>query len=151
MGDSHDVDVARPGANFAYVRVRNRTRLQLDQVRVRLFRLPREATQSSACWVGSFEGDPSPGSGVPIGPIAAGARAVAEIPIDIPADPDTAMPATGKGVILLAMANVSDAAGNVLEPFPDIAAITDVAASLRFFAEGPLAASAALRGLRFRP
>jgi hypothetical protein len=49
----------------------------------------------------------------------------------------------------MAIANVTGAAGVELDPFPDLATVTDLGSFWRFFLSAPLANNAAMRALRF--
>ena len=66
-------------------------------------------------------------------------------------DPDPANTSAYKGFVLLAMASVVDAAGAVLDPYPDLHDVTDLESFWRFFRSGPLANNVAVRALRFQP
>lgn len=133
-------DRVHPGNNFIYVRVLNRTEVAVN-ANVRVFQVPT--------------GNPVPGtSWIPVG----GPAAVAAIPpkgwkfASIPwagvTDPDPANP-DYKVFTLVAVANVTDGAGIELDPFPDLATVTDLDNFWRFFLSAPLANNAAMRGLRF--
>ena len=152
----HEANVVRPGQNFVYVRVNNRTQSVVPRSTVRLFQIPRAlfATRPVAT-----AGAPTPLTLAPVAPpagvtinnIAAGGFGIAEFRFTPAADPDPEAAAGSKGLIFLAIANVTDAAGTELDPFPDLVDITDVTSFWRFFTGAPLATNAALRALRFTP
>ena len=150
----HEDNVVRPGVNFIYVRVTNRTQTAIPISNVRLFQIPRVRFSTAP-------GTPlpapvpltqvGPAAGIPINAIPAGDWGIAEFSFTPDPDPDPQSPAGGKGVIFLAMANVTDAAGVELDPFPDLQDIVDVTSFFRFFTGAPLATNAAMRALRFTP
>jgi hypothetical protein len=150
----HEDNVVRPGVNFVYVRVTNRTQTAIPISNVRLFQIPRvrfstvPATPLPAPVPLTQIG---PAAGQPINNIPPGDWGIAEFSFTPDADPDPQSPAGGKGVILLATANVTDAAGAELDPFPDLQDIVDVTSFFRFFTGAPLATNAAMRALRFTP
>ena len=142
---SHADDRVRAGPNFIYVRVNNRTQTVIPNSTVRLFQIPRSALSTpGAPWNAV-----APVAGVVINNIPAAGSGIAEFPFTPAADPDPDASAGSKGLIFLAMANVTDAAGVELDPFPDLGDITDVASFWRFFTGAPLASNAAMRALRF--
>lgn len=152
LSDAHAGDVARDGNNFVYVRVTNRTQQVVPRSVVRLFRVLRRAMTTAG---------PDGANWREILPVAvltnipAGGSAMAEFPMPLNLagdDPDPDSPTDGKGIILVAMANVTDAAGTtVLDPFPDFADVTDVDSFWRFFNGGALGNNAAMRALPFQP
>lgn len=153
LTDAHAGDVAHGGNNFVYVRVTNRTQQVIPRSVVRLFLVSRTAL-----------GIPGPDGAnwremlptATLTNIAAGGWAVAEFPMNFAAgpanDPDPDNAVGQKGIILVAMANVTDAAGTtVLDPFPDFADITGIDGFWRFFNGGALGNNAAMRALPFTP
>jgi len=147
LAASHAEDRAKPGQNFVYVRVSNRTDAVVPQSTVRLLRIPRASIrQQDATWQ-----PVAPAAGVVLNNIPAHGSLVAEFGFALPPDPDPDGSADGKGIILLAMANAADAAGTEVDPFPDFADITDVSSFWRFFTGAPLGNNAAMRALRFAP
>jgi hypothetical protein len=147
---SHAEDRAKTGQNFVYVRVTNRTETVVPQSSVRLFRIPRSAITNPGAGGASWQ-SVAPAAGVVLNNIPPRGSLVAEFGFALPADPDPDASADGKGIILLAMANTADGAGNELDPFPDFADITDVSSFWRFFTGAPVGNNAALRALRFVP
>ena len=152
LADAHSGDAAHTGANFVYVRVHNRTQVVVPRSTVRLFRISRGAVgvpgPSGLNWK---EVTPA----VVLAGIPAGSPAIAEFSMPLPVapetDPDPDSPTDGKGIILLAMANVVDGAGVEVDPFPDFATVTSVVSFWRFFSGAPLATNSAMRALRFIP
>ena len=152
LAEGHGANAAHLGANFVYVRVTNRTQSEVPRSVVRLFRVVRPAL-----------GVPGPDGAnwkevTPVQvltAIPAGGWAVAEFSMPLPVapetDPDPFNANDAKGIILVAMANVTDAAGAELDPFPDFASVTDVASFWRFFNGGALANNVAMRALRYVP
>ncbi|HEX4934636.1 MAG TPA: hypothetical protein VFV33_15710, partial [Gemmatimonadaceae bacterium] len=153
LTDAHAGDVAHGGNNFVYVRVTNRTQQVIPRSDVRLFRVPRTALATpGANGAGWVELLPV----VTLNNIAAGGWAIAEFPMNFAAgpanDPDPDNAPGQKGIILVAMANVTDAAGTtVLDPFPDFADVADIDGFWRFFNGGALGNNAAMRALPFQP
>jgi len=153
LADAHAGDVARGGNNFVYVRVTNRTKLPIAQSVVRLFRVLRPALTIPGPNGANWREIIAPTATVTN--IAAEGWGIAEFPMPLPDatgdDPDPDNPAGQKGIILVAVANVTDGAGTVLDPFPDFADITDVESFWRFFNGGALGNNAAMRALPFTP
>jgi hypothetical protein len=148
----HEDNVVKPGVNFIYVRVTNRTQTPIPNSTVRLFHAPRAlfaARPGGAAPAALTLTAIPPLPGVAINNIAAGSFGIAEFSFTPAAYPDPEAAAGSKGLIFLAMANVTDGAGVELDPFPDLADITDVASFWRFFTGAPLATNAAMRALRF--
>jgi hypothetical protein len=152
LSDPHASDVARDGNNFVYVRVTNRTQQPVPRSVVRLFRVLRRSMTTAG---------PDGANWREVLPVAvltnipAGGSAMAEFPMPLNLagdDPDPDSPTDGKGIILIAMANVTDAAGTtVLDPFPDFADVSDIDSFWRFFNGGALGKNAAMRALPFQP
>lgn len=153
LADAHAGDVARGGNNFVYVRVTNRTKLPIAQSVVRLFRVLRPALTVPGPNGANWREIIAPTATVTN--IAAEGWGIAEFPMPLPDatgdDPDPDNPVGQKGIILVAVANVTDGAGTVLDPFPDFADITDVESFWRFFNGGALGNNAAMRALPFTP
>jgi hypothetical protein len=158
---THADDRVRAGAtNFVYVKITNRTRTVIPRCVVRLFRIPRAAVTEPAPISAKWTSVPpsaaliDPPAGFILTSIPANGVGIAEFSDAVEADPDPDGTAGGKGVIYLAMAKVTDAAGTTdLDPFPDFAEITkdDVGSFWRFLTGAPLASNAALRALRLAP
>lgn len=152
LTEGHGANAAHAGGNFVYVRVTNRTQAVVPRSVVRLFRVARSALAapgpSGANW---REVTPAQ----VLSAIPAGGWAMAEFSMPLPVapetDPDPENASDAKGILLVAMANVTDAAGAELDPFPDFADVTDVASFWRFFNGGALANNVALRALRYVP
>jgi hypothetical protein len=153
LTDAHAGDVAHGGNNFVYVRVTNRTKQVVPRSVVRVFRVLR-ASMSSAGANGVNWRELLPQA--VLTNIPAEGWAMAEFAMPLPDavgdDPDPDSPAGSKGIILLAMANVTDAAGTTeLDPFPDLADVTDVDTFWRLFGGGALGNNATMRALSYQP
>ncbi|HEU0015296.1 MAG TPA: hypothetical protein VFQ45_16530 [Longimicrobium sp.] len=138
--DAHHLeDRVRPGQNWVYVRVTNRTQVAVN-ARVRLHHTEAASPAPGSAWhaidaVQNVNGIPAGGSGF----------ATFSWPgVD---NPGGAAP----GFTLVAAASVTDAAGAELDPFPDPAAVTGVDEFWRYATREPLANNVAVRSLRFEP
>ncbi len=140
LQDPRAADRVHPGDNTIYVRVFNRTRVPVN-ANVRVFQVPLANPVPGTAW--SPIGGPVPVAGIP-----AGGWKFAVIPWTGVTDPDLGNP-DYKAFTLMAVANVTDAGGAELDPFPDLSTVTDLDGFWRFFLSAPLANNAALRALRF--
>jgi hypothetical protein len=137
--DSHRLeDRVSAGTNHVYVRVTNRTQLAVN-ARVRLFQVPTALPAPGSTWT-QIDVDQ------PVAAIAAGQSGFAHFTWAGVADPGGPYGA----FTLAAVASVVDAAGNVLDAFPDVSTVTGMEEFWRFFTREPLANNAAVRALRFQ-
>jgi hypothetical protein len=140
LQDPRVADRVHPGNNTIYVRVFNRTRVPVN-TNVRVFQVPLANPVPGTAW--NPIGGPVPLAGIP-----AGGWQFATIPWTGVTDPDPGN-ADYKAFTLMAVANVTDAGGAELDPFPDLSTVTDLESFWRFFLSAPLANNAAMRALRF--
>lgn len=137
--DSHRLeDRVSAGTNHVYVRVTNRTQLAVN-ARVRLFQVPTALPAPGSTWT-QIDVDQ------PVAAIAAGQSGFAHFTWAGVVDPGGPYGA----FTLAAVASVVDAAGNVLDAFPDVSTVTGMEEFWRFFTREPLANNAAVRALRFQ-
>lgn len=138
--DAHHLeDRATAGTNHVYVRVTNRTQVPVN-ARVRLFEVPTASPAPGSTWR-RIDTDQA------VNGIPAGQSRFAHFTwtgVAAPAGPYGAF-------TLAAVASVVDAAGNVLDEFPDVRTVTGQEEFWRFFTREPLANNAAVRSLRFAP
>jgi hypothetical protein len=141
--DLHDPrvgDRVRAGTNTIYVRVFNRTRLAAN-ANVRVFQVPTADPVPGTAWTAI-------GGPVAVAAIPSRGWRFATIPWTGVADPDPGNP-DYKAFTLMAVANVTGIGGAELDPFPDLATVTDLGSFWRFFLSAPLANNAAMRAVRF--
>jgi hypothetical protein len=146
LDDQRSSDAVKPGANFIYVRVFNRTRVAVN-AKVKVYSLPLFDLARTSAWTQLPAGAPLE---VVVNAIAPNGWKFATFNWNGVTDPDPANTSAYKGFVLLAMAGVVDAAGAELDPYPDLAQVTDLESFWRFFKGAPLANNAAVRALRFQ-
>jgi hypothetical protein len=145
LDNQRTTDVVRPGANIVYVRVSNRTRTPVN-ARVKLFMLPTFDPARTAGWTQLPPGAPAE---VAVNAIPLQGWKFARFNWNGVADPAAANPSGYQGFVLLAMASVTDAAGKVLDAYPDLQPVTDLDSLWRFLTSLPSANNVAVRALRF--
>jgi hypothetical protein len=149
LDDQRTSDVVKAGANFIYVRVFNRTRVAANaKVKIYMYPLP---SFDLALTTGRTQLPKGAPLEVAVNAIAPRGWKFATFNWNGVTDPDPANASTYKGFVLLAMASVVDAAGAVLDPYPDLHDVSDLESFWRFFKSDPLANNAAVRALRFQP
>ncbi|MCP4600674.1 MAG: hypothetical protein GY847_09110 [Proteobacteria bacterium] len=146
LGDLHLAARVRPGVNQVYIRVHNRTELEVD-TEVDLFAVPDSTPSPTSAWT-RIDATKR------VNKISSRGWKIVTMDWGTPADP-VADPAPAKGFTLVAVArSLVTGTADQIDPFPydDIANanVTDMEGFWKFVKTAPLANNVAFRSIRFK-